>query len=248
VANGVVYFGAGDHYVYALDAMSGEKLWDFEAESTVISSPAVANGIVYIGSGGKYSYALDAQNGRLRLRFKTIYAVTASAAVKDGIVYFSTVNGNLYAVDGDARTWFKEHEIRPYWAQLWAMGFLPAPPAQSGILWALQLEDKTGRSSPVVTGDTLYIGSENKLVAIDLQSREEPCWEFETGGLVNSSPAVAGNAIYFGSEDGKLYALDTTTGEELWEIPTGDRITSSPAVAGGTLYVGSHDGNLYAVK
>ena len=247
VADGVVYFGAGNYYVYALDAVTGKKLWDFETEGRVNSSPVVANGIVYVGSGSNFCYALNALSGRLRLNFKSHYSVFCSPAVDGETVYFSNSSGYLYAVDGNTRTWLWEHEIKPYWIQLWAMGLpLPAPPPQSGFLWGLSL-GKKANSSPVVTDDTLYIGSDNKLLAIDLQSHQKR-WEFETEGAVSSSPALVDTTIYVGSEDGRLYAVDVTTGGKLWDIITGGKITSSPAVADGTVYISSHDGNLYAIK
>lgn len=247
VADGIVYFGAGDYFVYALDAVTGEKLWDFEAKGSVNSSPVVANGIVYIGSRSRFSYALNARNGRLRLRFKSYHSVFSSPAVSGETVYFITFNGYLYAVDGNARTWLQEHEIKPYWIQLWAMGLpLPTPPPQSGFLWGLGLDGPVV-SSPIVADDTLYVGADNKLVAVDLQSRQKR-WEFEAEGVIRSSPALVDTTIYVGSEDGRLYAVDATTGEKLWDILTGGKITSSPAVAEGTVYISSHDGNLYAIE
>ncbi|KAJ1496523.1 hypothetical protein T484DRAFT_1874485, partial [Baffinella frigidus] len=38
--------------VYALDAASGDKLWDFATGDSVLSSPAVADGSVFVGSIG----------------------------------------------------------------------------------------------------------------------------------------------------------------------------------------------------
>ena len=137
--------------------------------------------------------------------------------------------------------------IKPFWIQLWAMGLpLPTPPPQSGLLWGLNL-DKPVASSPIVTDDTLYVGSGKKLVAVDLQSHQK-LWEFEAEGVIRSSPALVGTTIYVGSENGRLYAVDATTGEKLWDVLTGGKITSSPAVADGTVYISSHDGNLYAIE
>jgi outer membrane protein assembly factor BamB len=248
VANGVVYFGSDDYYLYAVDVAKGTKLWDYNTGSPAVSSPVVANGIVYTGGGSGYSYALNCLNGQRRLRYKTHYAVFSSPAVTGTTVYFVTNDGMLHAVDGMARTWWREHEINVWWIQLWAFGLpgVPKPPPQSGFLWSLWL-GRGDTTSPVVAGDTMYLGWNNKLLAIDLQSHKVR-WEFETGGAVRSSPAVAGPVVFVGSEDGKLYAVDAATGAKLWDFLTGDKITSSPAVVNGVVYVGSHDGNLYAIE
>ena len=64
VANGVVYVGAGDGNVYALNAGTGAKLWSYASgKRYMYSSPAVANGVVYIGSDDGNVYALNASTG-----------------------------------------------------------------------------------------------------------------------------------------------------------------------------------------
>jgi outer membrane protein assembly factor BamB len=63
VANGVVYVGAVDHNVYALNATTGAKLWSYTTGNDVYSSPAVANGVVYVGSEDGNVYALNASTG-----------------------------------------------------------------------------------------------------------------------------------------------------------------------------------------
>src|SRR5260221_14780082 len=70
VADGRVFFGAGDDGVYALDAQTGAKLWQFDDRAHVDSSPAVENGRVYAGSGlsrpfhPSELFALDAATGQ----------------------------------------------------------------------------------------------------------------------------------------------------------------------------------------
>jgi outer membrane protein assembly factor BamB/predicted nucleic acid-binding Zn ribbon protein len=248
VANGMVIFGADDYSVYALDALKGTRLWKVDTRGPVKSSPVVSEGIVYIGSGGEYVYAINAVDGRVRLRFMTYSAVFASPAVTDRTALFANSNGYLYAVNGNARNWPLEYNIRPYWLQLSAFGspVVPMPPSPSGSMWGLRL-GRVVSSSPVLAGDSLYIGADNNLLAIDLKNRQK-LWSFRTQGAVRSTPAVAGNTIYVGSEDGRLYAVDIATGEKLWDFATGDKITSSPTVADGTVYIGSHDGKLYAIK
>ncbi|MFH1382270.1 MAG: PQQ-binding-like beta-propeller repeat protein [Chloroflexota bacterium] len=247
VAHGIVYFGTDDFHICALDALKGTKRWDRQTEGSVVSSPVVANGILYAGSGDGFLYALDALNGRLRLHFKTYQSTFTSPAVDGETIYFANSDGTLFAIDGSARSKPWEHDIRPFWVQVWAMGWpIPFPPLQSGYLWALDL-NAPPVSSPVIGDGVLYIGSGNKLLAIDSQSHQR-LWEFTAKGRVSSTPALAGSTVVVGSEDGHLYAVEAATGKELWQVATGDRITSSPAVVDGTVYIGSHDGKLYAIK
>ena len=248
IAGKILYFGSEDYYFYALDTIKGEKIWDYGTNSPVISPPAVANGIVYIGAANGYTYAFNALNGERRLRFRTHYAVYAGPVVSGSTVYAITTNGRLYVFNGMVRTWLQEHEIRPFWIQTklmlpWAV---PEPPIQSGYLWSMDLRGASN-SSPAIAGDTLYVGLDTKLVAVDLKSQKK-LWTFKTGGVVRSTPAVVGNTVFVGSDDGRLYAVDATSGKKLWDYPTGGPISSSPAVANGVVYVGSDDGNLYAIK
>ncbi|MFC1921201.1 PQQ-binding-like beta-propeller repeat protein [Chloroflexota bacterium] len=245
----IVYIRSDDYYLYALDIEDGKEIWRFNTKSPVGSSTAVSDGIVFTGSGDGYCYALNAANGQRRLRFKTHYSVTSTPAVKDGNVYLAHDNGYLYVIDGSARTWLQEHEIHPFWVQMWVMDLpgVPKPPPQSGLLWGVKLGRSSTASSPLITDDTVYIGSDKYLFAVDIETHSVR-WKFETGGAVRSSPVMTGSAVVVGSEDGMVYAVDAATGEKLWDFATGDKITSSPAVADGVIYIGSYDGNMYAIE
>jgi eukaryotic-like serine/threonine-protein kinase len=97
VVGGVVYVGATDRKVYALDAQSGQQKWAFQTGFFVVSSPAVVDGVVYVGSFDGNVYAIDAQSGEKKWAFQTGDAVHSSPAVVDGVVYVGSFDGHVYA-------------------------------------------------------------------------------------------------------------------------------------------------------
>ena len=59
VADGVVYFGCHDGFLYALDTATGSEKWRFRTGGMIQSSPVIADGVVYVGSDDGRLYALS---------------------------------------------------------------------------------------------------------------------------------------------------------------------------------------------
>lgn len=246
VADGLVCFGGWDRYVHALDAVTGAEVWSFRTGHHISSSPAIAGGILYVGSNGGNFYALQADNGRFRYRFKTYWATESSPAVDEGTVYLNS-HGYLYALDGSARSWPGEYDLRSWWIQFYAFRLAPSPPPVSGFLWGKRL-GRESTSSPVIVDGGVYTTADSRLCFIDFEKDRIVGWSFWTGGTIRSSPALGNGVIYVGSDDGRLYAIDATRGKKIWDFPTQGRITSSPCLADGVIYICSHDGSLYAIE
>ena len=126
-------------------------------------------------------------------------------------------------------------------------------------------------TSPIVSGDTVYVGGGNHMFyAIDLATGGEK-WLFQTGGRVQGTAAVSSGSVFFESYDSNFYCLDAATGKLKWKFKTeGERrfaakhlhgaepaaetmpdpfdfFLSSPVVVNGTVYFGSGDSNIYAL-
>jgi len=71
VANGVVYIGSSDNFLYAVDARSGELKWKFNAHGNVSSSPAATPGAIFALSLDGNLYAVDAASGVQKWSFAT---------------------------------------------------------------------------------------------------------------------------------------------------------------------------------
>lgn len=128
-----------------------------------------------------------------------------------------------------------------------------------GILWRAQTDGPV-RSTPAVTGETVFIGSaDGRLYALDRRSGRER-WRFDAATAVNGSPAVVDGTVYFTDQGSTLYAVEAASGRPRWRVEagadmafpwgyeSGDLYASSPTVVGRTVYFGAGDGKVYAVR
>lgn len=188
VADGRVYFGSGDHHVYALDARTGRLEWSFEAGDVVHSSPAVAKGIVFIGCWNGVLYALDAATGSLRWKFATgtdkthfMQGIPGSPAVADGVVVFGSRDNYIYGLDSVTGSELWRQENHASW-------IIASPAIQNGVVY-------------ITASDSL------KLRALSLKTGT-PLWDLSYLAYSFSSPALAGGHAYFGTFDGRVYDVD----------------------------------------
>ncbi len=106
-------------------------------------------------------------------------------------------------------------------------------------------------SSPVVSGDLVYIGSlDGRLYALDAATGNTR-WASDAAGSSSSSndstPAVINGTAYICLQDHRLYAFDALSGQLRWNSPAGHDVGSSPTVADGVVYV-TGNGRVYAFE
>jgi len=101
VADGLVFVGSRDGFLYAVDAATGKQVWRVDHRmSWVNTSPAIADGVVYAGSSDeRFLQAVDARTGRERWRVATERPVWSSPAIAGDMVYVGDGSGTVYAVD-----------------------------------------------------------------------------------------------------------------------------------------------------
>jgi len=222
VANGVVYMGAPDDYLYALNANNGNILWRGLTGGRIGSSPTLVGDMIYIGSDDGNLYAFKT-GGCGKAFCKPVWHhyigkdIRSSPAVYNNVVYIGSSDHNLYAINASI----------------------------GKKLWQFQTGNGIS-SSPAVYDNIVYVGSDDgKLYAINTDGTL--AWESQKVGGIDSSPAVYNGVVYVGSDDGNLYAFNAAYGNLLGTATTGGSISSSPTIiASGVLFIGSDDGNLYA--
>ncbi|MBI2265208.1 MAG: PQQ-binding-like beta-propeller repeat protein [Armatimonadetes bacterium] len=106
-------------------------------------------------------------------------------------------------------------------------------------------------SSPVVWGETLYIGSADRSVYALNKRTGKPRWNRPTKGAVTASPLVATGAVLVPSTDGRLYALAPETGVLRWAFPGEGALAplhASPLLCRGTLVLATGDGRVIGLE
>jgi outer membrane protein assembly factor BamB len=234
-----VYAGSGDGHLYALDRLTGERIWAFDAHSAIHSSPAVENGLVFFETRDGGLVAVDAASGKQRWRVATgpdkplpwghetgDYYIASPVLAGNGVVIFG-------AGDGSARA-------------------LEEKTGKS--IWRTEIGERI-RSTPAVSDGTVFVGTiQGRLHALALKDGAVR-WKFDTEGTkldsskfgfdrrsIQSSPAVANGVVYFGARDGWVYAVGASDGKERWRYDHQiSWIITSPAVADGVIYDGSSD-------
>src|SRR5690349_14160876 len=99
VADGLIYFGAGEKSFYAVEAQTGTLAWSFETYSSVWPySPLIMDGRVYFGSERGTVYCLDLQTHQVIWKFRAASGVLSQMAGDSERVYVPTEN-YLYALD-----------------------------------------------------------------------------------------------------------------------------------------------------
>jgi len=235
VVGNKIFWGGGDGFLYALDRLSGKRLWNLKTGGRIRSTPAVgADGSVYVGSFDGKLYAAEGETGKLKWVYETEGAslnsadfgydrrsIQSSPAIWKDTVLVGARDGFLYAVDARAGTlkWRFDHKIS----------------------WV--------NSSPAVKDGKVYAGSSDGrfINCVDIETGAE-VWRFKTDSLVWSSPAVSENYLYAGDWAGNLYVLNLANGKEAWRFQSGNRILSSPFLRAGNIYFGDDGGRIFALR
>ena len=220
---GVIYFGCGDWYLYAVNP-DGTLKWRYKTGGIILSSPAIgSDGTVYVGSYDGYLYAVNS-DGSLKWKFKVwqFTSISSSPVIADDrTIYIGAMGpeevGRVCAISPDGQE--KWHYDTGYWIT----------------------------SDPAIGEDgTIYIGSgDTYLYAFYPNGTLK--WRYKTGHYVKGPPSIdKDGTIYIGSWDDYLYAL-YPNGTLKWKCKVGSGTETNPSIGpDGTIYVGGD--KLYAIN
>ncbi len=250
IADGTLYIGSADGYVYAVDAANGQIHWKFDTTKPVRATPTVADGVVYVGSWNGFFYAIDAATGEVRWMYAAssvgnpdyfVRPIQSKALVTDGLVICASRKASAFALDIQNGQLKWEHR---YGASMWV------------------------ESSPMLQDDIIYIGSSGSQFVLSLEAEtgkprgflQNLTFNWGTPALVDNTLYVGGTAYQDPQNKAGLIALQTDNGQitgRKWITPVTTTkaagglwygVASSPIAVDEVIYFGALDGKVYAVK
>jgi outer membrane protein assembly factor BamB len=226
IVDGAVYFMSDSLSVlFALDAATGETLWQYDVINYVDDAVTVKDGMVYAVADSVW--CLDALTG------EKIWAFDEESA---GIYFSGTpaADGNVVIV---VKTSYDSNS-----------SFVFALNSGTGeVIWDVAVPYQMA-SCPTTWNGVVIIPFIGPLVAFNLSDGSE-VWSFidpAPGGYFwDSSPTIQDSLLYIGSMSGFIYALDPLSGSTLWSTNLGgvDCTTSTPAVHNGRVFLGAGQGS-----
>ena len=269
--DGKVFPGSFEPHQIALDAKTGDIIWDTETKGAMSFSGSYYEGkLLKAGEHDNTFYCFDAETGNILWEFNPGtqfgYWVSGSAVAYDR-VYELNKDGNLYALDVNTGQLIWKHEGPGY------------------IFWP---------GWPVVGDGKVYATTGQRVsmdpYTLEYSESEFVCLDAFTGELVwklpiethspRDSVAIAYGNLYIipgyikenemdsyetldevwaiGTRSWSMWRHDpehTATGQSgpanltlRWKFTTNGGVVSSPSIVNGRVYVGSQDKNVYCIE
>jgi outer membrane protein assembly factor BamB len=262
VANGILYVGSLDKHFYALDAITGKRIW-VTAIPEVVAPPTVDSGIVAATAYITGFWAIDAAIGKIAWSSPktegsgTLIRNWAAGAGKvylgfdDEIVVRDARTGRLLATFSNSN--YNNNAMTYEGGLIYVMtvtGQLQALDAATGATkWSTKLVDEltTIGTGVVVGGGIVFAGalSPGVLYAVNAASGTG-MWSYSTGGALGSAPVYLGGYVYIVDSAGTLHALSAASGKPAWFYNTSNEGATAPTAGNGKVYTVA--GNTGAVQ
>lgn len=257
VVNGMVYFVSDEQSIaYALDAATGDIIWQYDVVDHVDDAVTFYEGKVYVAADS--AWCLDALSGERIWAFKPVpfFKMNGTPALGNGVAYFSFApNYNsleVHALDAEngEQIWFTQI---PFYSTgcLTLHGNRLYVPTYNGNLYALDISDGSiiwensdsfsgyWDSSPVVVDGVIYIcGNDGIARGIDCITGTTLWAEEITPGenYIAATPAYAYGELFFADQVDSFHCLDALTGVPVWSVPGVQH--GSSGIADGMVFYG----------
>lgn len=272
LANGKIYAASYDGMVMAVDALSGQRLWQVATQLPISGGVGVSEtGLALVGSSKGQVIALSQTDGQEVWRTQVSSEVLAPPRTNSGIVVIRTIDGKFTGLDvrTGERRWVYTYVTPTLSLRGSAPPLLTRDLVISGLdtgkLLVLSLDkglpvtekaiaSPRGRteierlididSEPRFFGETLYLAAyRGSVAAIDMRSGNL-AWNRDLSSYAGLD--VDERQVYVSDDADAVLALDRRSGSTLWKQPElAGRRLSAPAASGDYAVVGDFEGYLH---
>jgi outer membrane protein assembly factor BamB len=252
LGDGILYVGAMDGSLYALDTNTGSQLWSVKTGSAIRSHPLVYKeaasdpGTVYFGSDDDYLYAIDARTGEVKWKYRATDDIISAPCYYDGLVIFNSADSQIHAVNASTG------KVR--WVQRTAVPAIGISP----VIYSNRVF--------LAAGTNLYSfrvkgGVPQTIQLYDPATRQNPlAGDITTTPIITDDPNGTGGPtsglVFLGDRGGFFYCFQLN-GKLRWKTQKlDDRTVTMPVLAGKwaanapppTIYVGANKGFIYGLN
>lgn len=227
VSDDVVYTGALDSTLYAVDIKTGNIIWKYKTKGEIRSDVCISGTNLFLNGGDGTLTSINKKTGKTNWVFRTggeskydFADYFHSAPVHyNQILYFGSGDGSFYAVNS----------------------------LTGNLLWKF----KSGgiiHSKPAIDNEKIFFGSFDGYVYALSLNNGELIWKFKTvghmyfpKGEVQGSPAVFNRIVFIGARDYNVYAIDQEKGFCRWNKAFTRGWGLSNNIHDSVLYIGTAD-------
>jgi len=233
ISGSTIYVAAADGSLEAFDKLTGKSLWDVELEFPLSGGVGIYADALFIGSSDGFVIKVDANSGEVLWSTRLSGEVMSVPQSNGAMVIAHSLDGKLQALDfaTGAVAWTYDSTVP-----------------------ALTLR---GSGSPLVSGDTVFVGFANgRVLAFDIATGSIS-WEariaipqgrseIERVVDIDGTMTLEGDELFVASYQGRIAALNASDGSKLWQ----QDVSSFSGVSQGfnNIYVADEDGTVYAYQ
>lgn len=240
---GKIFVTTGFAKIFALDARSGEVLWEHKAPAPMRSAPVVSQDRVFAVTFDNQLIVVEAESGERLWNHVGVQETagllgSASPAVAGNTVVVPYTSGEIVAMLIDSG--------RTVWSE--NLGAVRRIDPLADIAQV--------RGLPVIDRDLVFaVSHAGRMMAVDLR-QGVPAWQIELSGV--EMPWPAGDFLYVLTKDSQLVCLRRRDGRVRWVQPLPRFVDpddqdepirwSGPVLAGDRLVVAGSHGELLSVS
>ncbi len=234
--DGKIYMGTETGHMICVEASSGEKLWDFDAQvknhsKGIWSSPAHHDGKLYFGAYNGNMFCLNAQDGSLVWKNPACEFIGSSPLIVPelGLIYIGLEYQRPRMMGSNAALRMEDG------ARIWETG---------------QKKYQHGSASYYAPKQLVIFGNaDHNITAYDAKTGK-PVWVHETERSLKYPVAIdeERKLVVGTSFDGNIYGVHAETGERIGAVQTGDICYTTPLITHGRIFAGSGDRQFYIIN